>query len=285
MVKLILKPLTYLSLSRLHRIGAILGKAMYFMMPRTRKLISENIKQSKLLGAEIDTSDFVKCNIQETAKGIFESLAIWQKPKEEVISWVTGAFDWKIIEAARERGKGIIFITPHMGCFEITSLYYGHFHPITVLFRQPKRKWLSLLTSRGRAHNQVKLAPANASGVKMLIQALKKGEAIGILPDQIPAKGDGEWAPFFGKPAYTMTLACKLANKTGATVIMAYGERLAAGAGFKIHLSELPENGIATPELLNKAIERQIAQNPTQYLWAYPRYKTRARLIAKNADL
>lgn len=284
MVKLILKPLIYLSLSRLHRIGAVLGQVMYFMMPGTRKLISENIKQSNLLAAEVDTSDFVKCNIQETAKGIFESLAIWQKPKEEVMSWVTGAFDWETIEAARQRGKGIIFITPHMGCFEITSLYYGSFYPITVLFRKPKRKWLRTLTSSGRAHSKVKLAPANASGVRMLIQALKKGEAIGILPDQIPGKGEGEWAPFFGKAAYTMTLASKLANKTGASVIMAYGERLDNARGFKIHLNLLAEGAIGSPSLLNNILEEQIKENPAQYLWAYPRYKTRARLTAKSAE-
>ena len=126
------------------------------------------------------------------------------------------------------------------------------------------------------------LAPANTNGVRKLLQALKRGEAIGILPDQIPAKGEGDWAPFFGKPAYTMLLASKLAEKTGATVIMAYGERLPDGEGFKIHLTELPEGAIATPALLNQAIEKQIAQNPSQYLWSYPRYKVRNRLLKKQ---
>ena len=112
------------------------------------------------------------------------------------------------------------------------------------------------------------------------MQALKKGEAIGILPDQIPAAGEGEWADFFGKPAYTMTLASRLAEKTGATVIMAFGERLADGQGYRIHLTKV--ESIATPDLLNQAIEQQIKQKPEQYLWRYNRYKTRRHAMQKN---
>ena len=108
-------------------------------------------------------------------------------------------------------------------------------------------------------------------GVKTLMQALKRGEAIGILPDQIPQAGEGEWANFFGKPAYTMSLASKLAEKTSATVIMAFGERLANGEGFTIHLKEI--ESIATPALLNAALEAQIKQCPSQYYWNYHRYK------------
>jgi Kdo2-lipid IVA lauroyltransferase/acyltransferase len=116
-------------------------------------------------------------------------------------------------------------------------------------------------------------------GSKKLLQALKRGEAIGILPDQIPRKGEGEWADFFGKPAYTMGLVSKLAVKSGAAVIMAFGERLPGGEGFHIHLSKVDD--IHTPTLLNQAIERQVAQCPVQYLWQYNRYKQRRYAMHK----
>ena len=253
---------------------------MYFLMPNAKRIIEENIKQTGLDRHRL--KNFIQANMQENGKAILESLAIWQKNSQQTLAWVKACSNWQVVEKAIARKKGIIFLTPHMGCFEITSIFYGAHHPITVLFRQPKRKWLSALILKGRSHNQVHLAPANTNGVRKLLQALKRGEAIGILPDQIPAKGEGEWAPFFGKPAYTMLLASKLAEKTGATVIMAYGERLSNGEGFKIHLTELPEGGIATPALLNSAIEEQVAQNPTQYLWSYPRYKVRKRLLKKQ---
>mgnify|MGYP000046428973 FL=1 len=193
---------------------------------------------------------------------------------------VKGCGNWHLVDEALTKGKGLIFLTPHLGCFEITSIYYASHHPITVLFRPPKKSWLAPLIDSGRVKGQVKLAPANAQGVRALMQALKRGEAIGILPDQIPAAGEGEWADFFGKPAYTMTLAGKLAEKTGATVIMAFGERLTDGQGYRIHLTKV--ESIATAGLLNQAIEQQIKQKPEQYLWRYNRYKTRRHAMQKN---
>ena len=152
-----------------------------------------------------------------------------------------------------------------------------------MLYRPPKLKWLERLILKGRTRTGITLAEANASGVRKLMQALKRGEAIGILPDQIPKAGEGEWADFFGKPAYTMTLASKLAEKTGATIIMAFGERLKHGTGYAIHLTKV--DSIATTAQLNHAIEQQIAQQPSQYLWSYNRYKVRSHAIKKQAKL
>lgn len=281
MLRILLKPLTWLSLSKLHLLGKWLGLAIYFVSPHSKNLIHKNLVQAGFFKPENDTSTFIKENLQELGKSIIESLAIWQKPKLEVLTWVKSTSNWKVIENAINKGKGIIFLTPHMGCFEITSLYYGNSYPITILFRPPKRKWLTILSAAGRSNGKIKQAPANSSGVKMLLQALKNGEAIGILPDQIPAKGEGEWAPFFRHPAYTMTLVSKLANKTGATVIMAFGERLENGEGFTLHLNQLNDGAIQSTAMLNHAIEEQIKQKPVQYLWSYPRYKTRGRLIKK----
>jgi KDO2-lipid IV(A) lauroyltransferase len=283
MFKLLLKPLTLLSLPALHRIGTLIGYIMYALMPESKKNIKENIRQSGLLASNQDINSFIKSNLLESGKSYLESLAIWQKKDNTTLKWVKQCKNWHLAEEALSKKKGIIFLTPHMGCFEITSKFYGAQRPITVLFRRPKMRWLHALTESGRTNQNINLAPANMLGVRLLIQALKRGEAIGILPDQIPGKGEGEWAPFFGKPAYTMSLASKLAEKTGAAVIMAFGERLPNGEGFNIHLTQLENGSIATPTLLNKAIEHQIKQNPSQYLWAYPRYKVRARLLKKQA--
>ncbi|MES1989089.1 MAG: lipid A biosynthesis acyltransferase, partial [Pseudomonadota bacterium] len=216
---------------------------------------------------------------------ILETFAIWQKSEQEILTLLKDIQGWGDIEAAVQAGKGIIFLTPHLGCFEITSIYYGSLHPITVLFRAPKMKWILPFIEKGRARTGVTLAEANTSGVRKLMQALKKGEAIGILPDQIPSAGEGEWAPFFGKPAYTMTLASKLANKTGAAVIIVFGERLSQGEGFILRCKRLEDGAIATPALLNKAIEQQIQQNPAQYLWNYPRYKIRRHALDNNTTI
>ena len=280
MLKLFFKCFAILSLPTLHKLGATLGWLIYFYSPKSAKIMKENIRNSRLANSDQGFKHILHENIAETGKSILESLGIWQKKETELLAMIKQVHGWPLIKDALQQGKGLIFLTPHLGCFEITSIYYGSKHPITVLYRAPKMSWLNPLIQAGRTRTGVSLAEANASGVRKLMQALKRGEAIGILPDQIPAAGEGEWADFFGKPAYTMTLASKLAEKTGAAVIMAYGKRLANGAGYEIHLQKI--ESIATPALLNKAIEQQIAQKPSQYLWRYNRYKQRRHAMGKE---
>jgi KDO2-lipid IV(A) lauroyltransferase len=282
MFNLLAKFLALLPLSTVHRLGKALGWVVHWCTPAAAKIQRKNLTQSTLFSDETTLENILKTNIAETGKAMLETLAIWQKKEPELLASVKHVHDWNVVENALATGKGIIFLTPHLGCFEITSIYYGSKHPITVLYRAPKMKWLMPLIQAGRTRAGVTLAEANAGGVRKLMQALKRGEAIGILPDQIPAAGEGEWADFFGKPAYTMTLASKLAEKTGASVIMAYGERLENGKGYEIHLQKV--ESIATPALLNKAIEQQVAQKPTQYLWRYNRHKQRRHALGKETS-
>ena len=283
MISLLLKLISAISLPTIHRLGSLLGHLMYFLIPKSKQLIIDNLKQSHFFNDRFSLNQAVKLNVLESGKFIVETFAIWQKEEAELLAMIKQVHGWSMVKDALQLGKGVIFLTPHLGCFEITSIYYGSKHPITVLYRAPKQAWLIAFMQAGRSRTGVTLAEANAGGVRKLMQALKRNEAIGILPDQIPAEGEGEWADFFGKPAYTMTLASKLAEKTGATVIMAYGERLADGAGYEIHLQKI--ESIATPGLLNKAIEAQIAQKPTQYLWRYNRFKQRRHAVEKLDNL
>jgi KDO2-lipid IV(A) lauroyltransferase len=115
------------------------------------------------------------------------------------------------------------------------------------------------------------LAPTTLTGVRDLLKALKQHEAVGILPDQNPGKSEGEWADFFGRPAYTMTLVHRLAQSTGATVLLAFGERLPWGRGYVIHIE--PFDAIPTPAAINQAIEQLVRRKPEQYLWSYPRHR------------
>ena len=280
MLSLLLKPFAYLPLRALHSLGAALGGLLFYCMPHAKKMAIANIKQSQLVSSKAEVDEIARQSFVSLGKAMLETPAIWQKKESELLPMVKHVHGWELAKDALALGKGIIFLTPHLGCFEITSIYYGSKHATTILYRPPKLKWLQSLMNAGRARTGVTLAEANAGGVRKLMQALKRGEAIGILPDQIPKAGEGEWADFFSKPAYTMSLASKLAEKTGATVIMAFGERLENGAGYAIHLKKI--DSIATPALLNKAIEAQIAQKPGQYLWSYNRYKVRNHALKKQ---
>ena len=269
------KSFACLPLPVIHFIGSLLGIVIYKLFKKPARVLRNNLRMSGIWGNSVEYRKILKNNIKESGKAILETFAVWFKSEKKLLRLVKQVDGWEAVLAALKRGKGVIFLTPHLGCFEITSLYYGSRHPFTVLYRAPKQHWLHPIVLVGRQRTNITLAPANSHGVKQLLQALKRGEAIGILPDQIPAEGEGEWAPLLGRPAYTMTLASKLANKTDAAVFMAFGERLSGGQGYHIHITALEHGAIATPDLLNNEIEKQIKQCPAQYLWSYPRHKVR----------
>jgi KDO2-lipid IV(A) lauroyltransferase len=194
-----------------------------------------------------------------------------------------------IERAAIASGRPVIYLTPHLGCFEITAQYcvLNHWQAprsLTALYRIPRKDVLRPLVELGRRRNGVELAPANLAGVRQLLRALKRGDAVGILPDQVPSQGEGVWAPFFDRPAYTMTLPGKLAAATGATVLFIFGERVGdlqgRGAGFRIRFQALSEALTGDAEhdarCVNRELERLIGTCPQQYLWGYNRYKVPA---------
>ena len=180
---------------------------------------------------------------------------------------------WEVAETALTAGESVIFLTPHLGCFEITSLFIARNHPLGVLYRPPRKAWLEPLIVAGRQRGHVQLAQTNMQGVRKLLLALKKGGAVGILPDQVPHGGEGEWADFFGRPAYTMTLVSRLAQSSGAKVFLVFGERLSWGRGYIFHVEPVPAAGVATVAALNATIEAAVRRRPEQYLWSYPRHK------------
>jgi KDO2-lipid IV(A) lauroyltransferase len=148
---------------------------------------------------------------------------------------------------------------------------------MTVLFRPPRKAWLNDLVVSARARPGLLTAPTSLSGVKQLIKALKSGQSVGLLPDQVPPQGQGQWAPFFGQNAYTMTLSVRLAQQTGAAVLTAWGERLSWGRGFRVHVralaSGLPADLTQAVAVVNHEMEALIRTCPQQYLWGYARYK------------
>jgi len=208
---------------------------------------------------------------------VAELAALWFRPQSEVaalVKGVAGAADEAF--AAMAQRRPLLFLAPHMGAFELTAQYASLRVPITVLYRTPKMAWLEPMMQEGRARGRVRLAPADLSGVRELMAALKRGEAAGFLPDQVPGEGEGEWADFFGRPAYTMTLAAKLAERPGLQTFLAYAKRLPRGRGYELVVRPVPRKlaGETATRRLNRAIEALVRECPGQYLWGYNRYKT-----------
>lgn len=253
----------------LHFVGVVLGYLVFALSPTYRKRMRSNMA---LAGYESSLS----IALREAGKNIMELPLIWLGKPERLAAKVT-LENWAIAQAAIDAKKGVIFLTPHLGCFELSGKSIALRTKMTVLYRPPRKEALKPLLEDARASSGMLLAPANLSGVRALAKALKKGEAIGLLPDQVPQEGEGVWANFFGKPAYTMTLSAKLAAMTGAPIILTYAERLPFGRGFVQRFVPFEESldGDAAQQAraINTAMEKLIAKAPSQYFWSYHRYK------------
>jgi len=270
MLTRLLRIIAHLPLPLIHTIGTVVGWS-YFGIGRMARRTRTNIAASGIARDDAEQRTIARRSMAESGKGALEIITIWLRPQKKILQWVRACDGWEHVEEAWRANRGIIFLTPHLGCFEITAQYYAAHRPISVLYRPPRQAWLAPLIQSGRERGGVKLAPTTLTGVRELIKTLKKGGAIGILPDQNPGKNEGEWADFFGRPAYTMTLAHRLAQSTGAKVLMAFGERLPWGGGYIVHIEPLDAD--PTPVAINQAIEKMIRQKPEQYLWSYPRHR------------
>lgn len=260
-----------LPLSLLHRLGTVLGWAMYGMSPTYRKHLRENLERAGYADKNIR-----RAAIAHAGQMLAEAPAIWLWPQKRVVALVTEAHGLAAVDAARAQGKALLFLTPHMGCFEIAAHYAAQHVPITVLYRAPKLGWLEPLMREGRGRGNVRLVSADFQGVRELFAALRRREAAGFLPDQVPGAGEGEWAEFFGRLAYTATLAPRLAQRDDVACFLAYAKRLPRGAGYRIVLKRFPSpRPQETPvRHLNRALEDLVRECPEQYLWGYNRYKT-----------
>lgn len=274
MLILLLQCCARMPLAGLHFFGAGLGWLVYGLSPTYRRRCRENLQLSGLYADAAAGRRLLHAVVAEAGKSITELCKVWFGRDDEIARLVV-CDDWAVVEAAQRAGKGIIFLTPHLGCFEISALYGAQRLPLTVLYRPPKREALEAIMRAGRARGRMTLAPATLKGVRLLYKALQRGEAIGVLPDQAPGVGEGEWVDFFGRPAYTMTLVTRLQKTSDAAVIMAFAERLTQGRGYRLHLQAVVADPL-DPAAMNRAVEAVVRTCPAQYLWGYNRYKAPA---------
>jgi len=255
----------------LHGVGALLGWLTWLASPTYRRRFIEHARLAGYRFAQVRPA------VAHAGRMVLETARLWFGPPVPM-QW-DGA---DVADAAYAAGKGVVFLTPHLGCFEITAQglaarYRAAHGPITVLYRPARQPALARVVESARQREGLETAPTTLAGVRQMIKALRAGHAVGLLPDQVPPEGLGLWSPFFGRDAYTMTLAARLAQQTGATPVLVWGERLPAGRGFCLHFRALAEPLAAdlpsAVAQINREMERLIRECPRQYLWGYGRYK------------
>ena len=264
----------------MQRLGVAFGWLVWWAAPDYRRRFRSNAEAAGFTPAQYRPA------IGAAGAMAAELPWLWSRPRGEsvlprIVRW-EGTEDF---EAAMNERKGVIFVTPHLGCWElcgqaVAERYERTYGPLTALFRPPRKAWMAELVKGSRDRAGLHMLPTSVAGVRGLMRSLRAGGYTGMLPDQVPPLGQGVWAPFFGRPAYTMTLLQRLAQQTGAHVFLCVCERL-RGARYAIRFEAFDGTAMSdpgsTPEqaaaALNRGVEALIRRLPGQYVWDYARFK------------
>jgi len=270
-------------LSVLHMLGAGLGWVVWLASARYRTQFRANAAQAGL------PFEAARPAIAEAGRFVGELPKLWMRPRSQSCLGNVRVEGQAHAGQAFAQGRGVIFFGPHCGSFELgTQALAELYGPLTAIYRPARKAWLARLESFARDRPNLAVVPASLSGIRLMHKSLKANQAVAMLTDQVPPEGLGLWAPFFGRPAYTMTLAARLALQSGAALLPVSCERLPRGKGYFLKIWPAL-SGVETREKsdmlqavtrINQAIEAIVLSQPGQYLWGYARYKTPRKEVA-----
>ncbi|MDH5300530.1 MAG: lysophospholipid acyltransferase family protein [Gammaproteobacteria bacterium] len=267
-----------LSLNRL--LGSGLGRLVYRFSAHGRHLAEVNVRLCLPELSAVQQQTLLRDSFVEAGKTLSELGPMWGWPLERLLPLVREVEGKETLDAAIAQGKGAIVLAPHLGSWELLGHYIAHHYPMTNMYRPPQIKALEPMMLAGRQRAGMKIVPTDLQGIRALLKALRDGGIIGMLPDQDPGPGNGRLAPLFGVPANTMTLLSKIAGKSGSPVFTCYAERLPGATGYRVVIRPAHEDIYSTDEdvalaALNREVEQAIRALPTQYQWAYHRFRVR----------
>ena len=266
-----------LSASRL--LGRLAGFMLWLVPNKSRRTTQLNIALCFPELSATQQSKLVFNSLQHTGMLVLETAVVWHKPYSQFKQHINTPVNLELLEAAKVTNRGIVVLLPHVGNWEVFSLYMPAEHELLMgLYEPPSIIELESLIKTSREKEGAKLVPTTSRGVSALLKHLRKGGITCILPDQVPDlnANSGVFAPFFKQPTYTMTLATQLAQKTNSHILAATAKRIKGG--FEIRFFE-PEESIYAGDALvavaamNRVVEECVREMPEQYQWEYKRFK------------
>lgn len=277
LIYLLLRLLALLPLRTLHALGAAIGRLLLWRRGRTVHNTAVNLEIARPGLPAAAREAMLREAMVEAGKSVTEIIKVWGGGARRSLGLVREVRGAELFDAALAAGKGVIIAAPHLGCWELLNYWLCSRTPMAILYRPPRIAAIEQLLRKVRGSLAPEQVRAEGAGVRTLYKRLAGGGTVGILPDQKPRAGDGQVAPFFGRPALTMVLLPRLAARTGATVLFAFAERLPHGEGFRIHLLPAPDD-LANADLelacgaLNHGVESCVERAFAQYQWQYKRY-------------
>lgn len=266
-----------LSLRWAQRLGGWIGYWVWKLDLGPARITRINLERCFPAQDQDERERLTRRSLEESGKTLLETGIMWERPPEEALALIREVSGG---EQLGEDGRGLVFLSPHLGNWELLGLYLASRFPVAALYTPPKLEALDDYMRAVRGRNGSELVPATQRGVVRLFTIVREGGAIAILPDQDPDDSGGVFVPLFGIPANTMKLVPKLAQKTNPRVWFCTAYRLPQSEGFRIVFRE------ADPELssadltvaataLNRGVEAMILEHPEQYQWSYKRFKRR----------
>jgi KDO2-lipid IV(A) lauroyltransferase len=283
LLKALFHILSWLPLRVSHALGAAIGW-LFAVIPNKRRRTAEvNLKLCFPEMQEHARVQLARRHLMEFGKAITETAVLWTRNAEEFGKLVHKVSGEELVKNAMRHGKGLILAMPHLGAWELVSLYCSRRYPLTTMYRTPPMSAFGNMMRAARERFGARLVSGEKNGIRALYRALENGEMVAILPDQVPASRSGAvHAPFFGIPASTMVLLSRLAMKTQAPVIFAYAERLPRGRGYHVRFL-LGQAGINGRDLersvaqVNAMVEQCVRELPEQYQWVYKRFRNQPK--------
>ena len=260
-------------LAAVHRFGTGLGRLLNSVPNEARRITARNLAW---VNPQLETPISVGDALCELGKTAAEFGPMWQWEVEQMEPLIVEVVGQAHMDAALRSGRGVLLLAPHLGNWELLGWYLGRHYPTTSMYEPPYFSGIDAFMRTGRERSGARLVPTDMTGVRALIKALKRNEIAAILPDQAPDSGY-VFADFFQRPARTMTLAHKLVQRTGATTLMAFMERLPNAQGYRLYYRPGPDLSHEQPHVaaraLNEAVEQCVRLVPAQYQWSYKRWR------------
>lgn len=265
------------------RIGIGIGLVVYRLHGRLRRTGERNL--------QLAMPDLTAGQRQQILRGVFTSLGrllgeFCRFPRYTPEN-VNQIFVYDGLEnylAAKARGKGVLFLTAHLGGWEVSS--YAHSicgHPMRIVVRELDNPYLNRMAENYRTrYGNSTVSKGNFA--RGLISAMRAGETVGLLMDTNMTPPQGVFVPFFGIQAYTATGLARVALHTDAAVVPVFipwdeklGKyRLRFEPALKlVRTGDSEADAAANTALFTRAIEEKVRQYPEQWLWVHRRWKTR----------
>ena len=256
-------------------VGNAIGSLSYLLGTRAARTTEINLRYCFPAMRESRRKELAQRSLKHTGRLLAEAGITFNWPEEKLKALITGVDGFAPLQQALDEHRGILVLAPHFGNWELFALYFGRYG-FMALYDPPKIESIDQMIRESRERTGATLLPIDAQGVRGVLQALKRGRPVSILPDQVPARSAGVYASFFNRPALTMTFAHRLIRSTSPLVVL--GSCTRGEEGFRIAFHEVAE-AIHSEDVeesvtaMNAAIEKLVEKNPEQYQWEYKRFK------------